>query len=217
MPEIDLLVRHFLGLYFLLIGLHYTSTALGLWRRTGISHIQYGSRGSATWWNRQVFNLFRATILGVCLARILWPIDPWLGVIPALYQPPVLLTGMVLMLAGYAIIAHVHAYMQQDWRSGIDEDKSRPLLTEGPFGRSRNPLFLGIMLGQFGFFLALPSLFTGVCLIVGVSVLVRQARREEQALAAAFGDTYQRYRQQVPRWLRLSAALASRVRSSDPE
>lgn len=90
MYDIDQLSRHFLGLYFLFIGLHYTSTSLGLWRRTGVSHIRYGTRFSATWWYRQTFNLFRAAILGVCLARIVWPIDPWLGVFPALYQAPVL-------------------------------------------------------------------------------------------------------------------------------
>ena len=174
MPDIDLFVRHFLGLYFLLIGIQYTSVALGLRRRSGTSHIKYGASGSATWWNRQVFNLFRAAILGICLARIVWPVDAWLGVIPALYQPAVLMAGVLLMLAAYGGIAYVHSYMREDWRSDIDEHKRQPLLTEGPFGRSRNPLFLAIMLGQLGFFLA---------------------------LATTYGDDYRRYRQQVPRWV----------------
>lgn len=200
MPDIELFVRHFLGLYFLLIGIQYTSIALGLRRRSGTSHIKYGATGSATWWNRQVFNLFRALILGICLARIVWPIDAWLGVIAFLYQPSVLMVGVILMLGAYGGIAYVHSYMREDWRSGIDEHKRKPLLTDGPFRRSRNPLFLAIMLGQLGFFLALPSIFTLVCLAVGVSVLIRQARREEQSLAATHGDEYQSYRQQVPRW-----------------
>ncbi|UZJ43213.1 isoprenylcysteine carboxylmethyltransferase family protein [Marinimicrobium sp. C6131] len=201
MPDIDQLSRHFLGLYFLFIGLHYTSTSLGLWKRTGISHIRYGSRGSATWWYRQTFNLFRAAILGVCLARILWPIDPWLGVFPALYQAPVLLAGMAMLLVSYSIVSYVHAYMRQDWRSGIDPDKRQPLLTEGPYGRSRNPLFIGIMLGQLGLFLALPSVFTLLCLLVGAAVILLQARREEAALSRTYGVEYQDYRQLVRRWL----------------
>lgn len=201
MLDIELFVRHFLGFYFLLIGIHYTSVALGLRRRSGTSHIKYGATGSATWWNRQLFNVFRAFILGVCLVRIVWPIDPWLGVIPFLYQPPVLVAGVLLLLAAYGGIAYVHSYMREDWRSGIDDRKHQPLLTEGPFGRSRNPLFLAIMLGQLGFFLALPSVFTLVCLLVGVAVLIRQAGREEQSLATTFGDDYQKYRQRVPRWI----------------
>ncbi len=199
----ELLVRHFLGLYFLLIGVHYASTSTGLWRRTGTRHIRYGARWSATWWNRQVFNLFRTGILAVCIARIVWPtaVDPWLGIFPTLYQPSVLLTGLATMIAAYGGIAYVHAYMRQDWRSGIDEEKAEPLLTGGPFGRSRNPLFLAIILGQVGFFLALPSVFSLLCLIAGVTVLILQAGREELALQQLHGELYARYRALVPRWL----------------
>jgi len=201
MLDIDQLSRHFLGLYFLFIGLHYTSTSVGLWKRTGISHIRYGNRGSATWWYRQTFNLFRAAILGVCLARIVWPIDPWLGVFPALYQAPVLLAGMAMLLVSYSIVSYVHAYMRNDWRSGIDPDKRQPLLTQGPYGLTRNPLFIGIILGQLGLFLTFPSVFTLLCLLVGAVVIVLQARREEVALSLAYGTEYQDYRLLVRRWL----------------
>ena len=84
---------------------------------------------------------------------------------------------------------------------GIDPDKRQTLLTEGPFGRSRNPLFLAIMLGQLGFFLALPSIFSLVCLIAGIVVLVGQSYREEVTLTETFGQAYEVYRRQVPRWL----------------
>ena len=91
--------------------------------------------------------------------------------------------------------------MHEDWRSGIDPRKDkRKLLTGGPFGRSRNPLFLAVMAGQLGFFLALPSVFSLVCLVAGVLVITRQAREEEKALAEKFGEDYERYRVRVPRW-----------------
>ena len=91
--------------------------------------------------------------------------------------------------------------MRQDWRSGIDHDNSRALLTQGPFARSRNPMFLAIMLGQLGLFLALPSLFTLVCLLVGVAMVHAQAIKEEHALNELYGKEYQNYKAQVPRWL----------------
>ncbi|WP_347332394.1 methyltransferase family protein [Marinimicrobium locisalis] len=201
MPDIDLLSRHFLGFYFLLIALYYASTSVGLWRRTGVSHIQYGPRGSATWWHRHIFNAFRAVILVVCLTRMVWPeLDTWLGIIAPLYQPPVLIAGIVALLTSYSIMSYVHAYMHQDWRSGIDPDKRQTLLTQGPFARSRNPLFLGIMLGQLGLFLALPSIFTLICFVAGVFVIVRQALREEKALETLFGSEYLNYQKEVPRW-----------------
>ena len=198
---IELFTRHFLGVFFLLIGVLFTARALGLYARLGRSQIHYGDRGSGTWWNRQLFNLFRGAILGVCLGRIALPIDPWLGIIPWLYQPPVLLIGVGLLLVSFAMASYIQAYLHVDWRSGIDQEHPPALVTSGPFSRSRNPTFIAIILGQIGFFLALPSLFSLLCLIVGVVVVRRQAKAEEAALEKLYDEDYQRYRQQVPRWL----------------
>lgn len=199
--DIETFTRAFLGIYFLLIGLHYTSTSLGLSARTGFSHIHYGARFSRTWWYRHVFNLFRAAILLVCLARIAFPIDPWLGILTPLYQPAILLSGVFLILVSFCVIDYVHAYMHQDWRTGINPDEDSPLLTQGPFARSRNPLFVGIMIGQLGLFLALPSLFTLLCLVVGVTIVMLQARAEEQTLRQRHGEAYTEYARKVRRWL----------------
>lgn len=201
MSSVDLFVKHFLGIYFLMIGLHYTSRSLGLYERLRFSHIHYGHRGSGPWWHRHIFNLFRASILLICLARIIWDIDPYLGVFTVLYQPVVLLAGVGCLLASFYLIDYVQAYMHEDWRSGIDGAGGKHLITEGPFRKRRHPLFLAIMLGQVGFFLALPSVFGLLCLVVGVVVIVRQARAEEVALEQHFGDLYRHYVQRTRRWL----------------
>ena len=198
---IESIVRDFLALYFLMIGLHYTSISLALFDRMGFSHIHYGRRGSRTWWGRHLFNLFRATILVVCLVRVVWPIDPWLGVVELPFRPFIEVSGVVLLLLSFYVIDYVHAYMHMDWRTGIDLKPGRALLTTGPFARSRNPMFMGILLGQLGFMLALPSLFSLICWIVGGVVIVQQTMAEETALAAQYGERYADYRRQVPRWL----------------
>lgn len=202
MDLIEPLVRHFLGIFFLMIGLQFAGRTLGLYDRLKFSHINYGRRGSAPWWHRHTFNVFRAAILGVCVVRVFADIDPWLGVFDLIYRWPVLLVGMFLMLASFAAVNYLQAYMHEDWRSGIDPGQGRQkLLTGGPFSRSRNPLFLAVITGQLGFFLALPSLFSLVCLVTGVTVIARQAKEEEKALARQFGDAYEQYRNRVPRWL----------------
>ncbi len=200
-PLVEPLVRYFLGIFFLMIGLQFTARSLGLYARHGFSHINYGKPASAAWWHRQLFNLFRTLILSGVVARIFVDIDHWFGVFPALYQWPVLLAGMLLLMTSFTILNYLQAYMDQDWRSGVDEKQSQNLLTKGPFGRSRNPIFMTVMLGQLGFFLALPSVFSLVCLVTGVLVLIRQTRVEEKALGELFGDLYQAYRDRVPRWL----------------
>lgn len=195
------LVRYFLGIFFLMIGLQFTSRSLGLHARMGHSFIIYGQRASAGWWHRHIFNLFRALILAAVVVRVFIDIDPWLGLFRSLYHGPVLVTGVVLLLLSFSLVNYLQAYMHDDWRSGVDTEQEHHLLTGGPYSRSRNPVFISVMLGQLGFFLALPSVFSLVCLIAGVTVLVRQARVEEKALADLFGDTYETYRRQVPRWL----------------
>lgn len=195
------LVRYFLGIFFLMIGLQFTSRSLGLSARMGFSFINYGQRASAGWWHRHIFNIFRALILAVVVARIFVDIDPWLGVFSSLYYGPVLVVGMVFLLISFSAVNYLQAFMHEDWRSGVDPKQNRHLLTNGPYSRSRNPVFMAVMLGQLGFFLALPSVFSMVCLVAGVTVLMRQARVEERALADLFGDAYEAYRRRVPRWL----------------
>lgn len=195
------LVRYFLGVFFLMIGLQFTARSLGLYARMGFSFINYGERASAGWWHRHIFNAFRAIILLVVVARVFLEIDPWLGILEAFYHGPVLVTGMVLLMLSFSLVNYLQAYMHEDWRSGVDPQQDRHLLTGGPYSRSRNPVFIAVMIGQLGFFLALPSVFSLVCLFAGVTVLVRQARVEETALADTFGEAYEAYRRRVPRWL----------------
>lgn len=79
MDLIEPAVRTFLGIFFLMIGLQFSARTLGLYARMGFSHIYYGARGKATWWHRHIFNVFRAAILLVCLARIFVDLDGWLN------------------------------------------------------------------------------------------------------------------------------------------
>jgi protein-S-isoprenylcysteine O-methyltransferase Ste14 len=62
----------------------------------------------------------------------------------------------------------------------------------------RHPLFAAIALGQIGFFLAVPSLFSLTCLLVGVGVLSVQARFEEVRMGERFGGAWRDYAARVP-------------------
>jgi protein-S-isoprenylcysteine O-methyltransferase Ste14 len=93
--------------------------------------------------------------------------------------------------------------MAKGWRSGIDETDDHPLITSGPFAISRNPMFVLIQLGQLGLFLSLPSVFTLVCLVVGILVIRSQVRLEEVELQRRHGVAYVDYCRRVPRWFAL--------------
>jgi protein-S-isoprenylcysteine O-methyltransferase Ste14 len=146
--------------------------------------------------------VFRALIWMISVVRVPYPaLDSWLIPIRPLWQPAVLLMGVALLILGFAAVVLVHTAMGQEWRSGIQTGGPQRLMTHGAFAVSRNPTFIGIQVAQLGLFLALPSLFTLVCLIVGMTAIHIQVRLEEAHLAARFGAAYDAYRARVPRWL----------------
>lgn len=203
---LDAFVRGFLAVFFTFVALRYTMNILGRTARHTIDErfIHYGAPRSRARGIRIVFNVFRATIWGLCVARVIAPeVDRLLGVIAA----PAVLTGLgvALMMLSYAAIEYVHAFMDHDWRSGVSEASSAGLVTTGPFAVTRNPLFLSVILGQVGFALALPSVFTLVCLLVGASAIIAQVGVEERSLRARFGATWDSYAQRTPRWLPFGA------------
>ena len=155
----------------------------------------------ATGWSTPPSASFAAILL-VCLIRLPYPgIDRYLVPIGPLWLPAILLTGNGVMLASFAALIWLHRAMGSDWRSGIPEADVRPLLTTGAYAFSRNPMFLLIQAAQLGFFLSLPSLFTLVCLAVGMIAIHAQARLEERYLEAHHGEAYARYKAKTPRWL----------------
>ena len=94
-----------------------------------------------------------------------------------------------------------HNNLGEVWRSGIDPDGPAKLVTTRLYGRSRNPMYLGVLAAQLGFFLALPSAFTLVCLMAGFAAVFSQVRLEEVHLGQQFPGQYANYLQNVPRWL----------------
>ena len=80
------------------------------------------------------------------------------------------------------------------------------IVEQGLYKRTRNPMYLGMAIIQFGLALAfdtvMGALFTFVaCGVVGSTVIAR----EERYLAGKFGDTYLAYAARVHRWFGRSA------------
>lgn len=200
--QVSEFTRWYLAVFFTFVAVFYTSRIFLMKRTEHRSLVFAGGRFTASWWNHMTFRGFRITIWLVCLLRLPYPqIDTYLGLIPALNQTAVLISGNTLLTLGFLFTMAVHFSMGCNWRSGIDPQGPEKLITNGPFQFSRNPMFIGIAVAQLGFFLALPSVFTIICLAVGLTVLRRQALCEESHLKTLFGDAYQHYQSQVRRWV----------------
>ena len=79
---------------------------------------------------------------------------------------------------------------------------TRTILDRGPFGVSRNPLYLGLIALDLALALLWPSMWAVVLVPVGVAALRWGAvLPEERYLSAKFGAEYDAYRDRTRRWL----------------
>ncbi|MET0866333.1 MAG: isoprenylcysteine carboxylmethyltransferase family protein [Nakamurella sp.] len=79
---------------------------------------------------------------------------------------------------------------------------TRVVLDRGPFGYSRNPLYLGLIVLDIALALLWPSAWALLFVPVGIALLFWGAiAPEEQYLSSKFGAEYDDYRRRVRRWL----------------
>ena len=116
---------------------------------------------------------------------------------------PLAAIGLVLYLIAAWLEVACRRYLKFSILAGLPEVGEDPgeLLTEGIFGRVRNPRYLSLLFGIGGFSLILnyPALYIGYALFVpaiyGVILL------EERELRQRFGGEYEDYTRRVPRLL----------------
>ncbi|WP_041590300.1 methyltransferase family protein [Teredinibacter turnerae] len=202
LPQLVDFNRVYLACFFTFVAAFYTLRILIQKKRTGREYVFAGTRFCANWWNHMVFRFFRVVIWLACVFRLIFPgLDSYLGLFPSLNQSAALLLGDIMLTVGFAWVLVVHFRMGHHWASGVKPGGPEALITDGFYAFSRNPMYLGVALAQVGFFLALPSVFSLLCLAVGLTALYSQVRVEESHLAALFSSRYDTYRAQVRRWV----------------
>ena len=84
----------------------------------------------------------------------------------------------------------------------LSEGPSRVLVVTGPFRRTRNPLYLALLLLYTGVAFGMGA-FWSLALLPMVAVWLHYGtvRREESRLAQCFGEEYTHYCRTTPRWL----------------
>jgi protein-S-isoprenylcysteine O-methyltransferase Ste14 len=90
-------------------------------------------------------------------------------------------------------------------RAGSNIPTNRPTTTiveHGPYRFTRNPIYLGMFLGEIGLAIAFNSLWL-LMMLVPFALVIRYGvvAREEAYLARKFGDAYRGYCSRVRRWL----------------
>jgi protein-S-isoprenylcysteine O-methyltransferase Ste14 len=110
--------------------------------------------------------------------------------------------GILLVAAGLVLGGLAAREFRRHHTSINPYRPSTAVLQSGPFGWSRNPVYLGLTLAQLGLGLALANGWI-VLLLVPILLVMRGGviAREERYLARRFGAEYEAYRSRVRRWL----------------
>lgn len=109
--------------------------------------------------------------------------------------------GVLFMSASLIWVIVAQSQMGASWRIGIDHDEATTFVQTGLFKYSRNPIFVGIILISFGYFLVLPNALTLTILVLDIALIQIQVSIEERFLKEAHGETYLQYCKHVRRWL----------------
>lgn len=80
-------------------------------------------------------------------------------------------------------------------------DPPKRLVTDGPYGYTRNPMYLGHLVFMVGLTLATRSPVASVLLLRQLDRFGERVRSDEERLERIFGDEYRAYAARVPRWV----------------
>lgn len=108
--------------------------------------------------------------------------------------------ALIVIVAGMLIAFGTMIWFGMGKAFGVDVEG---ITRQGPYGISRNPQILGGYLLAFGVFLQWPSIYmvgwVFIYALIGHWMIVT----EEEHLGRVFGDEYEEYCKEVPRYLRL--------------
>lgn len=165
---------------------------VGIWR--GVGRPAGRTSGRAPGWLRSPLFYLLSTALFVGISIMLWRPLPfmtsmqarlWMLVLGSLAYFP----GIVFTLWGRLALGKMYFVSTG---SGAQLYADHHLVTHGPFAIVRHPMYLGLIAAAFGSLLIYQTWTTALFAIFAPFVL-RRARREEQALAAEFGEQWQAY------------------------
>jgi len=104
-------------------------------------------------------------------------------------------------LASYAFIIGGFWLIAAAWKVLFRAQSQGTLATTGPYSRVRHPQYLGFVLIMIGFLLQWPTLATLVMFPVLLVVYRHLAIREERDVRTDFGEAWDRYAGESPRFL----------------
>ena len=113
----------------------------------------------------------------------------------------VLIISLLLMVLCLIISAASLFNLGDSWRVGVIEDQQTDLVTTGIYAFSRNPYFVSYIIMFAAYAIILQNLILFVATLGGIVLIHNMIRKEEKYLLQLHGSAYEKYKQEVPRYL----------------
>ena len=109
--------------------------------------------------------------------------------------------GIILMLASVMIAWASLKDLGDSWRVGVIDEQQTTLVDTGIYGFTRNPYFLAYLTLFAAYTVFLQSWILLLLSVLGFALIHSLVRREEAYLSSHHGDSYEKYKDSVPRYL----------------
>jgi len=105
--------------------------------------------------------------------------------------------GVVVNLLGLLFTLWARLHLGRNWSGTITLKENHELVTSGPYGLVRHPIYTGLLLGFSGFAIARGEWRCILGVVILALAFWRKLRIEESWMLEQFGDAYRAYRQRV--------------------
>lgn len=109
--------------------------------------------------------------------------------------------GLVVVAAGCGMTLWAQSAMGSSWRIGVDPTERTELITTGPFGWSRNPIFTGMVTSALGLAILAPTVLTIAAVVMLVAAVEIQVRSVEEPYLRRAMPGWQSYAYRVGRFV----------------
>ena len=109
------------------------------------------------------------------------------------HPPWVLALGLALFFAGLGLAVWARLYIGRNWGMPMSQKDEPELVTTGPYGKVRHPIYTGIITAMVGTAVATSLLWLAVAVVLG-AFFVFSATREERYMTSQFPAAYPAYK-----------------------
>lgn len=148
-------------------------------------------------------NILPPPITGVLALALMWGVDQILPATRFAFPGQGLLAIMVIGAGLWLDVIALRTFRKAGTTTNpVSPEKASTLVDHGVFSKSRNPIYVALVLFLIGGFLWFGNLANVLVIAAFIWFMTNfQIKPEEEALTKIFGQPYDDYREKVRRWI----------------